>query len=135
MLTIKKTEDLNIANQYLKAHNIEHNLESEQVMCASDDEDIIGLGSLALMNSKVYLNFLHAKDDDAMLLFGLAKSLLNMADLRGIQTIYGNNPALFPLYKRLRFKEENGEYVLSLAHYFEAEHHYNTRFKPKTKCL
>lgn len=123
MLTIKKTEDLHMVNQYLKAHNIEHHAENEQVMCASDDTGIIGLGSLSLINYKVYLNFLHEKDDDAMLLLGLAKALLNMADLRGIKTVYGNNPALFPLYKRLRFKEENGEYVLPLAPYFEAEHH------------
>ncbi len=123
MLTIKKTEDIKKASQYLIEHNIAHNLENEQVMCATDDENIIGVGSLALIDYKVYLNFLHAKDDDAMLLLGLAKSLLNMADLRGIKTVYGSNPSLFPLYERLRFKQENGEYVLSLAHYFEAEHH------------
>jgi len=123
LLTIKKTEDIEKVNQYLKAHNIEHNLENEQVMCASCDENIIGVGSLALIDYKVYLNFLHAKDDDSMLLLGLAKSLLNMADLRGIKTVYGHNPSLFSLYERLRFKQENGEYVLSLSHYFEAEHH------------
>ena len=63
--------------------------------------------------------------EDLNLVLGLMKSLLNLADLRGMKTVYGSNPAMFDLYKMLRFKKSAGEakkmYELSLEGYFTCE--------------
>ncbi|MBE7022352.1 MAG: hypothetical protein E7414_03965 [Ruminococcaceae bacterium] len=122
MLTIKKIEDIREAEAYLKAHGISHNIANEQAMGVYTQSGLIGLGSLCLCGYKVYLNFIHLAEEDAALSHGLAKSLLNMADLRGIKTVYGSNPALDKLYACLRFQKENEEYALSLENYFQAEH-------------
>jgi len=121
MLTIKKIEDLNEIKTYVTTHAITHDFANEQVMAMTEADTVTGLGSLSLIGYKVYLNFIHA--EEPMLCHGLAKSLLNMADLRGIKTVYGSNPELTSLYNRLRFKQENNEFVLSLENYFQAEHH------------
>ncbi|MBE7009907.1 MAG: hypothetical protein E7418_00270 [Ruminococcaceae bacterium] len=123
MLTIKKIENTSDAIAYLNAHGITHDITNEQVMAMTEGDKTLGLGSLSLVGYKVYMNFIHVEDGSDMLMHGLAKSLLNMADLRGMKTIYGSNPALDALYIRLRFKKEDNEYVLSLENYFQAEHH------------
>ena len=121
MLTIKKIEDLQNIKAYTEAHASAHDFTNEQVMALTEGDAITGLGSLSLIGYKVYLNFIHA--EEPMLCHGLAKALLNMADLRGIKTVYGNNPELTILYNRLRFQQENDEYTVSLENYFRAEHH------------
>ncbi len=121
MVTIKQIADITKIKSAPTSLQIEHNFEHEQVMGAFDGETLLAIGSLSLINYKVYLNYIESGGDFA-LIHGLAKALLNMADLRGIKTVYGNNPALFELYRLLRFKEENGEFSLSLEGYFTSEH-------------
>ena len=117
MLTIKRIEDETEINAYLSAHGISLADAPRQFMAMYDGEKPCGLGALTLEGAKVYMDFLHVESDTA-LLFGLAKSLLNMADLRGIQVIYGKNFALESTYSALRFKKEGDEFVLSLEGYF-----------------
>ena len=64
--------------------------------------------------------------DNLGFILGIMKSLLNLADLRGIRTVYGSNPALYDLYKMLRFQKETMEdgkkrYALDLEGYFTAD--------------
>ncbi|MBR6729702.1 MAG: hypothetical protein IKL80_06035 [Clostridia bacterium] len=122
MLTIKKIEDMKEAEAYLSARNIDRDLTNELAMGVFTEKGLTGLGSLSLIGYKPHLNFVHITEDDAMLCHGLGKALLNMADLRGIKTVYGSNPDLEDLYKRLRFQKEEGLFVLSLENYFTAEH-------------
>ena len=122
MLTIKKINDIAEVQAYLEAEGIAHTIAQEQFMGIYTDEGLMGIGSICLSGLKVYMDFLYVSENDFGLLHGLAKSLLNMADLSGIKTIYGKCKELLDLYKILRFKPENDEYVLSLEGYFTAEH-------------
>lgn len=121
MLTIKKIEDMNEITAYLKSQNINHTFGMEQFMGMYDDHSLIGIGSIELCVTKVYLNFIYTEENTQAFNYGLAKSLLNMADLSGVKTVYGNNPELTVLYMALRFANENDEYMLSLDGYFTEE--------------
>ena len=122
MLTIKKINNLTEVQTYLEKEGIVHTIAQEQFMGIYTDEGLVGIGSICLSGLKVYMDFLYVAEGDFGLLHGLAKSLLNMADLSGIKTIYGKCNELQDLYKILRFQPENEEYVLSLEGYFTAEH-------------
>ncbi len=121
MITIKKIEDINEINNYLNAQGIHHTHGMEQFMGMYENDRLIGLGSIELRVTKVYLNFIHTEENTHAFNYGLAKSLLNMADLSGVKTVYGNNPDLTVLYMSLRFAKEKEEYVLSLEGYFTEE--------------
>ena len=122
MLTIKKIENIEEAEAYLSAAGVTKDIQYEMAMGVYTENGLIGLGSFSLIAYQPHLNFIHTKEEDAMLCHGLAKALLNMADLRGIQTVYGSNMELEALYKRLRFQKEGEVYALSLENYFTAEH-------------
>ncbi len=121
MLTIKKIITTEEVEKYLRAQGITLSMEYQQFMGIYDGDTLIGMGSISLIDLKVYMNFLYTENDDFGLRHGLAKALLNMADLSGVKTVYGSNPELFELYSILRFKEENGEFVLQLEGYFTVD--------------
>ncbi len=118
MLTIKKEELNDKLNAFLKEIDCHENLQGKIVMCAKDGEVYLGVGTLELRVNKVYLNMIKTKEDDLILKLGILKSLLNLADLRGIKEIYGDNQELNSLYKMSRFCEKNNEFYLSLDGYF-----------------
>ncbi|MBE7035213.1 MAG: GNAT family N-acetyltransferase [Ruminococcaceae bacterium] len=122
MLTIKKIDNNIQVAAYCRDHALTAPLDKpSQFMGLFEGDTLCGLGALTLEGTKVFMNFIHAEDE--LLIHGLAKALLNMADLRGIKTVYGTNQALESLYRRLRFEKTEAEYVLSLAGYFTAEAH------------
>lgn len=118
MLTIKKEEINDKLEQFLKEINCDENLTNRIIMCAKDGDEYLGVGTLELRIDKVYLNFVETKDDELALKLGIMKSLLNLADLRGIRTVYGDNEELKSFYKMLRFKEDEEQYILDLEGYF-----------------
>lgn len=118
MLTIKKVEAPEEIAAYCRKNALSRASGMEQYMGVYADGALIGLGSLQWEHMRVYLDFIHAADSDPALVYGLAKALLNMADLKGIQTVYGRNAALTELYTALRFKKNNNEFLLSLDGYF-----------------
>ena len=118
MLTIKKEELNDKLESFLKEIDCNENLADKIIMCAKDGEEYLGVGTLELRVDKVYLNFVATKEDELTLKLGIMKSLLNLADLRGIKTVYGDNEALESFYKMLRFKESDGKYILELEGYF-----------------
>ena len=118
MLTIKKEELNDKLENFLKEMDCDENLTDKIVMTAKDGDEYLGVGTLELRIDKVYLNFVLTKEDDLTLKLGIMKSLLNLADLRGIKTVYGDNEDLESFYKMLRFKEIDGKYVLELEGYF-----------------
>ncbi len=121
MLTIKKIITTEEVQAYLEKENIQHPIGTEQFMGMYDGDELIGIGSITLRITKVYMNFIYVEGDDMALKHGLAKALLNMADLSGIKTVYGDEPALFDLYSLLRFKKEDDEYILPLEGYFTVD--------------
>lgn len=123
MLTIKKIDSINEIQAFFEKEQLEHTITAEQFMGFYDGDALCGIGSLELKNNKVYMNFLYVSGGDMPLYHGLAKALLNMADLRGIQTVYGSNPDLDKLYSLLRFQKTDEEYCLSLENYFTAHNH------------
>lgn len=122
MFEIHKIEDIKEAAAYLQKEHITLPTAPQQFMGLYEAGCLTALGSLSLDAAQVCLNFIHCSADAPKLRLALAKALLNMADLHGIQTIYGKNPELFGLYTMLRFKKEENAYVLSLKDYFTATH-------------
>ena len=122
MFTIQKIENQDEIVSYLQKEHLNPSSDMQQFMGLYEGGRLCGIGSLSLCKTKVYLNLVHCKEDAQTLKLALAKALLNMADLRGIQTVYGNNPELFGLYTQLRFKKDEDAYILSLAGYVTAEH-------------
>ena len=118
MLTIKKEELNDKLECFLKEISCDENLTDKIVMTAKDGDEYLGVGALELRIDKVYLNFVATKEDELTLKLGIMKSLLNLADLRGIKTVYGDNESLQSLYRMLRFKESDGRYILELKGYF-----------------
>ena len=96
---------------------------ADGIFCAmTDGGTLCGCGSLCLRGAKVYLSDVCLSEEydcDAMRL-SLARAVLNLADLRGIKTVYAANEKLFGLCRLLRFKEDGGELFLSLEGYFTA---------------
>lgn len=121
MLTVKKIITTEEVQAYLDKENIHHPIATEQFMGMYDGDGLIGIGSIELRVTKVYMNFIYIEGNDMALKHGLAKALLNMADLSGIKTVYGDEPLLSDLYSLLRFKKEDDEYVLSLQGYFTTD--------------
>ena len=118
MLTIKKEEANDKLENFMKEMACDENLTDKIVMSAKVDNEYLGVGTLELRIDKVYLNFVLTKEDDLTLKLGIMKSLLNLADLRGIKTVYGDKEDLTSLYKMLKFKEIDGQYILELEGYF-----------------
>ena len=117
MLTIKREEN----NEEIKA--ILDCDDNTIIMTARDNKKLLGAGTLTLKDYKVYLDKIVLNDDnDLSLKLGIAKSLLNLADLKGIKVVYGENKELYSLYKMLKFKEIDGMFVLELEGYFTCEH-------------
>ena len=118
VLTIKKEELNDEVCAFLKELNCDENLQGKIIMCAKEKEKYLGVGTLELRTSKVYLDFIKTREDDLTLKLGIMKSLLNLADLRGIKTVYGSAKELENLYKMARFVKDCGEYTLDLEGYF-----------------
>ncbi|MBQ3554424.1 MAG: hypothetical protein IJA08_07060 [Clostridia bacterium] len=124
MLTIKEVENKTIAEQFLLKKGIEVSLTEDIVMTCMDRDECLGVAALTLKEEgKVYLDLVKMIEDDLSFAHGMAKSILNLADLRGIKQVYGKNPELSRLYQMLQFTEQDGEYVLSLEGYFTQEKH------------
>lgn len=119
MLTILKEEPNDKLNGFLKTLGEEEISADKIIMAAKDGEKYLGVGALELKNYKAYLNTLITESDDLILRMSIIKSLLNLADLRGIKIVYGDNPKLSSYYKMARFKETDGEYAVDLTGYFE----------------
>ena len=124
MLAIKESKDKTRAQEFVNAQGFDYNLSDDIVMVCADANEILGVSALSLRGSKVYLDLLLTIETMSDLAFkaGLARAIMNLADLRGIKEIYGATPELFELYKMLRFEKEEGEYRLSLEGYFTAGH-------------
>ena len=124
MLTIKQEQNQDVVADFLQKLGSDADLSDDIVMTSRDGETMIGLGSLSLNAGKVYLNHIIfvPEFEDELMVQGLAKALLNLADLRGIRVVYGTEPALEKLYAALGFQNENEEYVLQLEGYFTKKH-------------
>ena len=133
MIEIKLEENKLQAQAFLTAQGISTNISNDIVMSAREKGEILAVGTLSLKEYKVYLDTVVPSEelrDNLGFILGLMKALLNLADLRGIRTVYGTNPALFDLYKMLRFQEEATDdskkrYTLNLEGYFTVDscHH------------
>ena len=128
MITIKTEEDKTDIHKFLYSQGANIDLTGTIVMTARENETILALGALSMKDYRVFLDHIVVSGEsveDLNLVLGLMKSLLNLADLRGMKTVYGSNPAMFDLYKMLRFKKSAGEakkmYELSLEGYFTCE--------------
>lgn len=122
MLIIKETADKGAAQNFLDSLGISYSIAEDIVMICEENGMVLGVSTLRLCGAKVYIDLLVTVEEDMSLKLGLAKSLMNLADLRGIKLLYGKNEALKNIYTALRFKENEGEYCVSLEGYFTAGH-------------
>ena len=125
MIEIKREENIKEAIEFLRKQKNETDITGAIVMSAKEKGEILAVAALFLKEYKVFLDLLVATDEmkeNSGFMLGVLKSLLNLADLRGIKTVYGSNPDLENYYKLLRFQKsmlENSEvYELSLDGYF-----------------
>ena len=128
MITIKTEKDKTDIHKFLSSQGANIDLTGTIVMTARENGTILALGALSMKDYRVFLDHIVVSGEyveDLNLVLGLMKSLLNLADLRGMKTVYGSNPAMFDLYKMLRFKKSAGKakkmYELSLEGYFTCE--------------
>lgn len=129
MITIKAVENKELPTQFLVQNGVHADISDHIVMCAMDKDELLAVGSLSMIDYKVYLNLAVATNawkGNAGFMLGLMKSLLNLADLRGIKTVYGTNPDLFDFYRLLRFQEDTTDggrkiYSLDLEGYFTVD--------------
>ncbi len=129
MIEIKLDENVLQAQAFLTAQGISTNIAGDIIMSAREKGEILAVGTLSLKGYKVYLDVVVPSEelkDNVGFLLGLMKSLLNLADLRGMKTVYGSNPALFELYRLLRFRKGTDEnekirYALDLEGYFTVD--------------
>ena len=128
MITIKTEEDKTDIHKFLSSQGANIDLTGTIVMTARENGTILALGALSMKDYRVFLDHIVVSGEyveDLNLVLGLMKSLLNLADLRGMKTVYGSNPAMFDLYKMLRFKKSAGEakkmYEISLEGYCTCE--------------
>ena len=129
MIEIKTEENKLQAQAFLTARGDSTIIMNDIVMSAREKGEILAVGTLSLKQYKVFLDTVIPAEelkDNLGFILGMMKSLLNLADLRGIKTVYGSNPALFDLYKMLRFQKETTEdgqkrYALNLEGYFTVD--------------
>ncbi len=128
MIEIKREENIKEAIEFLRKQKNETDITGAIVMSAKEKGEILAVAALFLKEYKVFLDLLVATDEireNSGFMLGVLKSLLNLADLRGIKTVYGSNPNLKNYYKLLRFQKsmlENSEvYELSLEGYFSCD--------------
>ena len=128
MITIKTETNKENINKFLAHCGVSFDFDDCIVMAVKDNDVILALGALSLEDGHVFLDHIVVTDDcadDLNLVLGLMKSLLNLADLRGIKIVYGANPAMFDLYKMLGFQKcpdaVKKMYELSLEGYFTHE--------------
>lgn len=126
MLTIKTEEMSKEINDFFTSNSDNENLSDGIIMSARDGDKLLAVGALTMENYLVHLNHIAPIEntpENTSLILGLMKSLLNLADLRGIKTVYGSNSKMDKLYKLLKFnKIKGGEFELSLEGYFTCEH-------------
>lgn len=122
MITIKHTTDIKRAEQFLKSIGENQEIANDIVMQSCNKEEIFGVGTLSLENSKICLNKLYFTPDynNMQNKLSLAKALLNFADFREMKTIYGTNVELTEIYSALRFQKIKDEFVVNLNGYFTA---------------
>ncbi len=126
MIEIKAVENKSEAQAFLRARGNDTDISDAIVMVAKEKNVILAIGALFLKNYKVFLDLCVPavnEENNTALILGLMKSLLNLADLRGIKTVFGGNPDMEHLYRLLRFcKNDDAIYELSLEGYFTCEH-------------
>ena len=126
MIEIKRTEDKSEAAAFLRARGNQTDISDAIVMVAKEKNQILAVGALFLKDYNVFLDLLVPaanEEKNGSLILGVMKSLLNLADLQGIKTVYGSNPSLFDFYSILGFqKETETVYQLDLEGYFTCTH-------------
>ncbi len=117
VLPVNNREDI---EEYIKINNLTIP-EPSLAMLVLDNGERAGIGALSLIDYKCVLTCVHT-DESLQLMLG--KSLLNMADLRGIKQVYCYDESLSDISEKLRFQKqaENGKtyFVLNLEGYFDA---------------
>ena len=66
---------------------------------------------------------LHVESQEALLVDGLIRSVLNTGDCRGAVTGLCHDEALAPILRRLEFEPVDGVYAVSIAKFFRGECH------------
>jgi len=119
MLEIKVTLDKTEARDYLEQREIHIDLSDKLVMHATESGTTCGFGVISIGGGSAEIDEICCEGDVDYI---MGKSLLNLIDNAGIDTVYCSNERIKPLLLRLRFKEDGqaGRFALNLAGYFES---------------
>ena len=117
MLEIKVTLDKTEAKDYLEQHEVRIDLLDKLVMHATESGKTCGFGVISIGSGNAEIDDICCENDMDYI---MGKSLLNLIDNAGIETVYCSNERIAPLLLKLRFKEDGqaGRFILNLAGYF-----------------
>ncbi len=117
MIEVKTVIDKTQATEFLRTRGITTDLQPLFVMCATEKGKLLGVGAVSMDSAGATVEEVVCDEDIGWL---IGKALLNSLDLGGIKKVKIENSTLFKLAKMLRFREENGIWLLNLEGYFEA---------------
>ncbi len=117
MIEVKAVVDKTQATQFIRSKGVTTDLQPLFVMCATEKDKLLGVGAVSMNRSETVIEEIIYDEDIGWL---IGKALLNALELGGVRHVKIKNPSLKSLASFLRFKEENGEWIVDLEGYFES---------------
>ncbi|WFD12146.1 hypothetical protein [Tepidibacter hydrothermalis] len=101
----------------LDEENVDYSKIKQNILCAYENEKLLGFAGYEIKNNVAFLSTINILDKtlEGVLKDGLIKSLLNMADLNGINIFMVKKCDPINFYRNIGFKElENRDFLLEI---------------------
>ncbi len=101
----------------LDKENVDYSKIEQNILGAYENEELLGFGGYEIKNSIAFLSTINVFDKNIELVLkdGLIKSLLNMADINGINIFMVKKWDQIDFYKRIGFNElSNKDFLLDI---------------------
>lgn len=109
--------DNSIIKSILEKENIEYGKIKENILCAYEKEKLLGFAGYKIESNIAFLSTINIFDNTLELVLkdGLIKSLLNRADLNGINIFMVKKYNAINFYKNIGFNElDNRDFLLEI---------------------
>ncbi|MEJ8555456.1 GNAT family N-acetyltransferase [Tepidibacter sp. Z1-5] len=101
----------------LDEENVDYSKIKQNILCAYENEKLLGFAGYEIKNNIAFLSTINIFDKtlEMVLKDGLIKSLLNMADLNGINIFMVKKYDQINFYRNIGFKElDNRDFLLGI---------------------
>jgi len=109
--------DDSMINSILEEENIEYGKIKQNILCAYEKEKLLGFAGYKIKSNIAFLSTINIFDNtlESVLKDGLIKSLLNRADLNGINIFMVKKHNEINFYKNIGFNElDNRDFLLEI---------------------